>query len=172
MESICYGVGGIFDDSRSVSSSTTVLVSNRSKVTPETCSMADEVPHNGDEKDIDTIGTDPSHDVTGSHHQSISSGLTDFDDSVVLDADLQAEVQAEERAVMAALERNKQTKKKVIKEQRKRNIKAQKQAEHEDQKKPTKKRRDDEDEKDGNEGGGKPTAAAAAAAPPPAVSAK
>ena len=152
MESICYGVGGIFDDSRSVSSLTTVLVSNRSKVTPETCSMT-EVPHNGDEKDIDTIDTDPSHDVTGSHHQSILSGLTASDDSVDLDADLQAEVQA-------AMEQAK-------KKQRKRNVEGKKQAEHEDQKKPTKKRRDDEDDKDGNEGGG-----AAAAAAPPVVSTK
>ena len=163
MESICYGVGGIFDDSRSVSSLTTVLVSNRSKVTPETCSMA-EVPHQEAEKDVDTIDSDPSHEVAGSHHRSIFSDLTASDDSEALDPDLQADL-ADLRAAME------QAKEKIKKKQRKRNLERAKQADHEDQKKPTKKRRDDEDDKDGNEGGGKPTAAAAAAAPP-VVSAK
>jgi hypothetical protein len=141
MESICYGVGGIFDDSRSVSSLTTVLVSNRSKVTPETCSAA-EVPHQEDEKDVDTIDSDPSHEVAGSHHRSIFSDLTASDDSEALDPDLQAE-----------MEQLEQSKEKIKKKQRKRNLERAKQAEHEDQKKPTKKRRDDEDDKDGNEGG-------------------
>jgi hypothetical protein len=166
MESICYSVGGIFDDSRSVSSLATVLVSNRSKVTPETCSMA-EVPHQEDEKDVDTIDSDPSHEVAGSHHPSIFSDLTASDDSEALDPDLQADVQQAKEKAKEAKEEIKQAKKK----QRKRNLERAKQAEHEDQKKPTKKRRDDQDDKDGNEGGGKPTAAAAAAAPP-AVSAK
>jgi hypothetical protein len=149
---------------------TTVLVSNRSKVTPETCSMADEVPHKRDEKDIDTIDTDPSGEVTGSHHPSLFSDLTASDDSVDLDDDLQAELRASQEAAMAAMAAAmERTKQELRKEQFKRN--RAKQAEHEDQKKPAKKRRDDEDDKDGNEGGGKPTAAAAAAAPP-AVSAK
>ena len=166
MESICYGVGGIFDDSRSVSSLTTVLVSNRSKVTPETCSMA-EVPHQKAEKDVDTIDTDPSHQVAGSHHRSIFSDLTTSDDSEALDPDLQAEMEQ----AKAEMEQAKQAKEKIKKKQRKRNLERAEQADDEDQKKPTKKGRDNEDDKDGNEGGGKPTAAAAAAAPP-AVSAK
>jgi hypothetical protein len=171
MESICYNsVGGIFDDSGSVSSLTTVLVSNRSKVTPETCSMA-EVPHQEDELDVDTIDSDPSHEVAGSHHPSILSDLTASDDSEALDPDLQAEVELKAKEIAKqAKEGIKQAKEKAKKKQRKRNFERAKQAEHEDQKKPTKKRRDDQDDKDGNEGGGKPSAAAAAAAP--AVSAK
>ena len=154
MEPICYSVGGIggFDDSRSVSSLTTVPVSNRSKVTPEVSRMA-EVPHNEDEKDIDTIGSDPSHEVAGSHHPSIFSDLTTSDNSEALDPDLQAVVE--------------QAKKEAKRQQRKRNRERAKQAEHEDQQKRTKKRRDDDED----EGDGKPPAAAAPAAPP-AVSAK
>jgi hypothetical protein len=82
MESIYYNsVGGIFDDSRSVSSLTTVLVSNRSKVTPETCSTA-EVPH--------TIDSDPSHEVAGS------------DDSEALDPNLQAEIEQAKEGIKQA----------------------------------------------------------------------
>jgi hypothetical protein len=146
MESFCYSVAGIFDDSRSVSSLTTVLVSNRSKVTPETCSTA-EVPHQEDEKDVDTIDSEPSHEVAGSYHPSIfsASNISASDGSEVLDPDLQAEM-ADLRDLQAKME---QAKEKIKKEQRKRNFERAKQAEHEDQKTPTKKRRDDEDDKDG-----------------------
>ena len=161
MESICYHDEGALDDIRSVSSLTTVPVSNRSKVTPETCSMS-EVPHQEDEKDVDTIDTEPSHEVVGSHHRSVFSDLTASDDSEALDPDIQAELMAE----------TKDLKEKAKRKQRKRNLERAKQAEREDQKKQTKKRRDDEDDKGGNEGGGKPTAAAAAAAAPPVGSAK
>ena len=126
-EPICYSVGGIFDDSRSVSSLTTVPVSNRSNVTPETCRMA-EVPHQEEEKDVDTIDTDPSHEVAGSHHRS--------NESEALDPDLPAQVE--------------KTKEKAKKEQRKRNLERAKQADHEDKKKPTKKSRKTETKGVGN----------------------
>ena len=116
METICDSVGVIFDDSRSVSSLTTVPVSNGSKATPETCRMA-EVLHQEDERDIDT------------HHPSIFSDLTTSDNSEALDPDLRAKM---EEAI-----------KEIKKKQRNRNRKRAKQAEHEDEKEPTKKRRDD-----------------------------
>ena len=173
MASICYSAGGIggFDDSRSVSSLTTVSASNRSKVAPEISRMA-EVPHNEDEKDYETIDTDPSHEVAGSHHPSIfgTGSVSDIttSDSQHLDPDLQAEVnQAIQAAMQAAI-----NKAKVEQRKRTRKRKRALQAEHEDEKKQTKKRRDDdEDDEDGNEGDGKPPAAAAPAAPA-AVSAK
>ncbi|CAB9526136.1 expressed unknown protein [Seminavis robusta] len=151
MEPTCYSVGGIFDDGSSVSSLTTVPVSNRSKVTPETCRMAQ---------------------VAGSHHPSIFSDITASDDSEALDPDLLAEVerqaeqarrqveQARKQAEQALRKQVEQARKHAKKKQRKRNLERAKQAEHEDQKKPTKRRRDDEDDEDGNEGGGKPALSA------------
>ena len=167
--SICYySVGGTLDDSRSVSSLTTLLVSNRSnQVSPQTCSMA-EIPHQEGELDIDTIDTAPTHEVSTTHRPSswCESSLTASDNSEPLDKDLQDELR----------DRMEHAKKDIKMKQRKRNhlnkIKRKaKPPEHEDHKKPSKKRRDDEDDMDGNEGDGKP-AAAAAAAPSKAVSAK
>jgi len=175
MEATCNRVGEVEDfDSRSVSSLTTVPVSNRSKATPDIRRRADKIPHNSDEKEVETIDTDATHTV-GSGHQSVFSEITTSDVGD-LDEDLQEEVRQAEQAAREAREaarlairqakqkaRVRQQKARV--RQRKRRFEKAMQNEHEDAKYKDKKHRDDENGDEGGNSDSKLRVAAAVPAP-------
>jgi len=126
-------------DSRSISSLTTIVASN--KVSPD---MTDKIPYKDDERDVstltaskepdDSMNPNSVFDGTPLEEQSLSS-LSNDDGT--LDPDLQAEVDAAREAAKAANE-------KARKEQRKRNLKRQGMGDV--KKKP---RNDDDDKNDG-----------------------
>lgn len=147
-------------DSHSVSSLTTVPISNRSKITPDISRTMTKIPHNQDETDVNTIDTDPTHTL-GSGHQSVFSDITGSDVDE-LDEDLREEVrQAEQAAREAAREARQQAKTK----QRKRRLEKAMRNEHEDAKNDNKKHRDDENGDEGGNCDSKRPAVAAAPAP-------
>lgn len=129
------------DDSDDICSFATEKVSNKSKLLKNVANkiMASKVPHNDDEKDIDTFSY--SRDSTGSVRPSIFSDLTSSDQSNdQLDDDLKAELEATKAEFEA-------TKAKIKAKQRKRNA-----LKHQQQEETKKEMKRDHD--DSNSGGG------------------
>ncbi|CAB9522478.1 expressed unknown protein [Seminavis robusta] len=150
MEATFTKVGGIEDfDSRSVSSLTTVPISNKSNITSDVSSrFSGEVLENPDETDTSTSNVDEL-------------------DEDLLDADLQEKLrEASRQAARQAARQAREARQAAKRKQRKRNWERFLQNGHEDAKKDNKKHCDDEN---GDEGGNSDSKRPAVAAAPASV---